>query len=109
MVLGTLTISQKGVDNHLSVSLKTLVLHAAQKAVYPPEFLSRFSDAFLDSSVFITLVAVLFKSEQQKLATKQVKTEDRCRQLVEMLTKMNSRQVSVASDGNDLLPTDIFD
>lgn len=83
LVLETLIASQKGVDNSVSAALETSILHTVQKVVKSPDFMSRFSDAVIDSRGFITPVMELVKSEQWKAVTEEARFEDQHRQVEE--------------------------
>lgn len=57
LVLETLTSSLEGVDNLVSTTLETLVLHTVRKVVNSREFVRQFLDAVLDKHGFINPVA----------------------------------------------------
>lgn len=95
LVLGTLTANQKEIDNRLSPDLETLFIRTVHEVVNSLKFRSQFLDAFIDNSGFISPVAALVKSEKRKIVTEKAKIEERYRQFVEAVGKLNTSRVSV--------------
>lgn len=107
LVLETVTANQEGLNNRLSAALETLVVRIVHKVVNASEFVSRFSDAVINSPGCIAPVVALVKMEHRKLVTEQGKIEDRFWQFVEARLKFDRRPVSVPSEGSDRPLTDI--
>lgn len=109
VVLETLSTSQRGAQNSRLTGLKTMILRSMENIMTSSEFISNVSDSVIDTVGFILSVAELFKSEQQKLVTEQVKIQDRCRQCLEAETEMDPNTVPMPSKGSVLRPTDLSD
>lgn len=106
-VLEMTIANPKGAKHFVSAAVETLALHAAQKVVKSPEFISRFYNVVVDNPGFSTTVASFVQFKQQKLVSKQAKIDDRRQQFVVAWTKLDLPLIFIASEGNDRQTTDI--